>query len=79
MTKSSSRQEDEARESEKPGRFQKAHGGELVESISEDELELMNEPECIHETLIRDESETDFNGFICANPKCGIVVLFDKN
>jgi len=79
MTRSNSKSEDEARDAVAPNRVNKTHGGEVVESIAPEDVELMNEPDCKHESLIRDETETDFNAFICANPKCGNVVLFDKN
>lgn len=78
MTRSSSRKEDKARSEERPDKVTRDHGGELVEAIAPEELELMNEPDCKHELLVRDASETEFNGFICSNPKCGVVVLFDK-
>lgn len=54
------------------------HGGELVEAVAPEELESVNDAECKHEKLVRDETETDFNAFVCANPNCGVVVLFDK-
>lgn len=79
MTKSNSRSEDDARNESASNRVDKTHGGEVVEAIAPEEVELMNDPECKHVELVRDESETDFNGFICANPRCGIVVLFEKN
>lgn len=79
MTRSNSPQEDERRAEVAKGRVEKTHGGEVVESIAPEDVELMNDPECKHEQLVRDETETDFNGFICANPDCGVVVLFDKN
>lgn len=78
MSKSKSRNEDERRGQERPDKVTRDHGGEVVEAIAEEDLELMNDPECKHENLIRDPSETEFNAFICANDKCGIVVLFDK-
>lgn len=78
MTRSKSRSEDKARNEERPDKVTRDHGGELVEAIAPEELELMNQPECKHTTLVRDASETEFNAFICANPNCGVVVLFDK-
>lgn len=78
MTRSNSRAEDDRRAEYSDGRMKKTHGGEVVESIAPEEVELINDPECKHEQLVRDESETDFNAFVCANPKCGIVLLFDK-
>lgn len=56
----------------------KKHGGDLVEAISVDELEPMNEPDCKHEMMQRDFTETDYLAFVCANEKCGLVKLFDK-
>ncbi len=76
--RSNSREEDQRRAEVSKGRVETTHGGEIVEAIAPEEIELMNDPECKHEQLIRDESETEFNGFICANPDCGVVVLFDK-
>lgn len=54
------------------------HGGELVEEIRSENIVLMNDPNCTHERMLRDETETDFLAFQCANPKCGIVKLIDK-
>lgn len=79
MTRSSSKEEDARRAEASKGRVDTTHGGELVEAIAPEEVELMNDPECKHEQLVRDETETDFNAFVCANPKCGIVAVFDKN
>jgi hypothetical protein len=62
-----------------PSRVDKEHGGEIVEAIAPKELELMNDPNCKHENMTRDPSETDFNAFICDNPKCGIIAILDKS
>lgn len=78
MTKSQSKSEDAERLKGAQDRVSKEHGGELVEAISPEELTLMNDTECKHDKLIRDPSETEFNAFICANDKCGRVVLFNK-
>ena len=78
MAKSDSVQEDERREQATPSRMSKAHGGSTVESIAPEELEPMNDADCKHEKLIRDETETEFNAFVCANEKCNEVVLFKK-
>lgn len=79
MTKASnSKQEDERREKEAPTRMGKTHGGELVEAVSREELESFNDADCKHERLVRDPSETEFNAFVCTNPKCNEVVLFGK-
>lgn len=78
MAKSDSIQEDERREKAIPSRMSKAHGGEPVEAIAPEDLESFNDAECKHERLVRDETETAFNAFVCANSKCSEVVLFDK-
>lgn len=76
MTKSKSKAEDERREPE--SRVNKVHGGKLVEAVAPEDLESMNDADCKHEKLIRDASETDFNAFMCANPNCNEVMLYDK-
>lgn len=78
MTRSNSREEDARRAEALKGRMDNTHGGQVVEAIAPEEVELVNDPECKHEKLVRDQSETDFNAFVCANRDCGIVVLFDK-
>lgn len=57
-------------------RVEKIHGGVNVEEIVTPEL--MNEPECEHKNMVRDASETEFIAFVCDNPRCGIVKLFNK-
>lgn len=57
-------------------RVERTHGGENVEEI--EKPELINEPDCPHENMTRDLTETDFIAFVCDNPKCGIVKLFNK-
>lgn len=79
MAKSTSAAEDERREQATPSRMSKTHGGQTVESIAPEDLESFNDAECKHEKLIRDDTETEWNAFICANPKCNEVVLFDKD
>lgn len=79
MAKSDSKAEDERREQATQSRMSKAHGGEVVESIAPEELESFNDDECKHERLVRDETETEWNAFVCTNPKCNEVVLFDKD
>lgn len=78
MTRSKNRQEDEQKSKEAPGRVTKTHGGELVEAIAPEELVSVHDSNCKHEKLIRDETETDFNAFMCANDACGEVMLYDK-
>ena len=56
-------------------RVEKLHGGDNIEEIITPEL--MNEPECQHPNMVRDYSETEFIAFVCDNPKCGIVKLFN--
>lgn len=75
MTKSSSSKEDE----EKISRVDKTHGGTIVESVAPGDLDSFNDADCKHEKLVRDESETDFNAFMCANPNCNEVMLYDKS
>jgi hypothetical protein len=79
MTRSKDSQEDERREAGAPSRVTKTHGGQTVESIAPEDLESLNDAECKHEKLVRDETETDYNAFVCANPKCSEVVLFSKD
>lgn len=78
MTKSQSRQEDDRRSEGVKTRMEKTHGGELVEAVSQEELESFNDAECKHEKLVPDPSETDFDGYTCANPDCNVVLLYDK-
>lgn len=76
--RSSSPEEDARREERNQSRVNRVHGGQIVEAISEEELELMNDPYCKHPNMVRDPTETDFNAFICDNPKCGEVAIVDK-
>lgn len=69
---------DKERDERNESRVNKRHGGTVVESIAPEDLEVMNDPTCTHETAVRDFSEEDFLAFKCANPKCGLVKLFDK-
>lgn len=78
MTKSKSKEEDAKREKTEPTRMGKVHGGKVVETISPDQLESFNDANCKHELLVRDETETDFNAFACANPACNEIVLYDR-
>ena len=77
--RSKSQAEDSQRDERAKNRVDSVHGGELVEAVAPEELELMNDPDCKHEKLVRDETETEFNAFVCANPKCGIIAIFDKS
>lgn len=66
---------------EKPkpkSRVDETHGGELLEAVAPEDLESFNDANCKHVTLVRDASETEFNAFMCANPDCNIIVLYDK-
>lgn len=78
MTRSKSSEEDAKRAETTKGRVDSTHGGQVVEAIAPEDLELMNDPDCKHELLVRDPSETEFNAFVCANPDCGIVAIYDK-
>lgn len=75
---SSSPEEDAIREERNQSRVNRAHGGNLVEAISEEELFPVNDANCEHENMTRDETETEFNAFKCDNPNCGVVVLYEK-
>lgn len=79
MTRSKDKQEDERKATEAPGRVKSTHGGELVDAIAPEELISVNDADCKHEKLVRDETETDFIAFMCANPNCGEVMLYDKD
>ena len=74
MTKNSSKEED----AETPSRVDKTHGGELVEAIAPGDLTSFNDADCKHEKLVIDPTETDFKAFMCANPNCNEVMLYDK-
>jgi len=63
---------------EAPSRVSQEHGGDLVEAISPEQITQVNDPNCKHERAVRDFTEKDFIAFQCANPKCGLVVLFNK-
>ena len=76
MTKSNSKSEDKNREQQ--SRVNQVHGGQLVEAIATEDLESFNDADCKHETLVRDEDEIAFNTFVCKNPDCHEVFLFDK-
>lgn len=77
MSKSDSKQQDTQREAE--SRVNKTHGGTLVESIATEDLVSFHDTDCKHDKLIRDNSETQFNAFVCANENCAEVVIFDKD
>ena len=74
MTKSSSKDQDQ----ELLSRVDKTHGGEIVEAISPGDLESFNDSDCQHPELVLDPTETDFKAFMCANPYCNEVMLYDK-
>lgn len=63
---------------EPKSRVDETHGGTLVQAIAPGELKSFNDAECQHEKLIRDDSEPDFNTFICANNRCSEVFMFAK-
>lgn len=79
MTKNKARSEDEEQLKVAPDKVTAKHGGKVVEAISEDELISVNDAECKHKNLVRDPSEKDFNAFMCDNPNCSVVVLFDRD
>ena len=59
-------------------RVNKIHGGELVEAISTEDLVTVSDPDCKHETMILDPTETLGTAYVCANRKCGIVAIYNK-
>lgn len=69
---------DEYQEEIGASRVNKIHGGELVEAISTDDLVTVSDPECKHETMVLDPTETLGTAYVCANPKCGIVAIYNK-
>jgi len=75
---SSSYKEDEKFDEMGKSRVQKVHGGLKADAISPEELVPMNDPDCKHESMTRDPSETDFNAFICDNPNCNVVAIIEK-
>ncbi len=79
MSRSTSETEDERREQSTQSRMSKAHGGQTVESIAPEDVEAFNDAECKHEKFIRDETETEYNAFICANENCSEVLVFNKD
>jgi len=78
MTKSNSKSEDDERLKGAQDRVSKEHGGELVEAVSQEELQSFNDADCKHEKVIPDPTEVDFDAYTCTNPDCGIVLLYDK-
>lgn len=75
MIKSNSKEQD----AEQPSRVDKVHGGVIVESIVTSSLQSFNDADCKHLKLVPDDSETDFQAFVCANPNCNEVMLYDKD
>lgn len=63
---------------EATSRVDTVHGGELVEAIAQSSVVSVNDANCKHDMMHRDLTETDFIAFVCDNPNCGIVKLYDK-
>lgn len=78
MAKSTSREEDDRRFKGTRGRVDTSHGGEIVEAVSPEELHSFNDADCKHEKVIPDPTEVDFDAYLCANEKCSVVLLYDK-
>lgn len=57
-------------------RVERKHGGHNVEEIST--VVPVNDPSCKHVSWTLDPTETDFIAYVCDNPNCGIVKLYDK-
>lgn len=79
MTEKRNQSREDDKRQEPMSRVNKTHGGVLVESIATEDLESVNDANCKHEKLVRDTSETQFIGFVCSNPDCSEVVLFNKD
>lgn len=66
----------------KKSRVDKVHGGEVVESIAQEDLVSFNDADCKHENLVREEGDggfdVDMNVFVCSNPKCNEVFVLPK-
>ncbi len=60
-------------------RTDRVHGGEMVEMVTYDSLEAMNDADCKHPELIRDPDDGDWNAFHCSNNKCNEIFLFPKS
>lgn len=78
MSKNKTRADDDKALEAAPDKVTAKHGGKVVETVSKDELVSFNDSECKHVTLIRDPSETEFNAFMCSNPNCAVVVIYEK-
>lgn len=74
-----SKDDDARSDAEGASRVNKTHGGELVEAIAPEDLESFNDASCKHEKMVRDPSEKDFIAFMCANPDCNVVVLYNRD
>ena len=79
MTKNKTRAEDSESLKSAPDKVTAKHGGKVVETVSKEELISVNDSECKHKNLVRDHSETEWNAFMCDNPNCAIIVIFDKS
>lgn len=68
---------EQSKESPK-SRVDEVHGGEVVETIDPKHFVSVHDSGCKHDSIHRDYSEKDFIAFVCDNPNCAIVKLFDK-
>lgn len=78
MTKNKNRKEDDESLKAAPDIVTKKHGGKVVESIAPEDMISVHDSDCKHESLTRDPTEKQWNAFICDNPNCAIVVIYDK-
>jgi hypothetical protein len=76
MEKSKSKSEDKSREQE--SRVNKTHGGNVVESVSKDDLTSFNDATCKHKVVVPDDDPLATNTYVCENPDCNEVFLFDE-
>lgn len=58
-------------------RVERKHGGDNVEEITLASLVSVNDVSCKHEKLIPDPTETLGDAYLCANPDCAQVFIYD--
>lgn len=70
------KRKDEYLEQANASRTNQKHGGEPVLMVSKEDLVMKSDPECKHETMVRDYEEEVGIAYICKNPRCAIVVIY---
>lgn len=71
------RNKDDYQDKQNLSRMGKAHGGEVLLSISPEDLVQINDIEHEH-NWVKDETEELGNAFICTVENCGQVRIFQK-